>query len=138
MPVPRVKIDVFDKEGNKITVTLKGNITREKVLHVLDLVELLGGVSDSETQIPHRVAELTKFDKMKMLIEREFPIGWFSSQRIQTAYEESFNEPIGLSTVSTYLSRLARQGLLVRKGTLSKRLYRLKRSTSLTEQSIKF
>lgn len=127
MSYPRVKIDVFDKDGNKISISLEGNITRKKVLHVLDLIELLSGVSSTET-LSTKVRK-TKYDKLRVLIEREFPIGWFSSEQIHVAYEDAYIEPIGISTVSTYLGRLTNRGLLLRKGSRGRRMYRINRMT---------
>ncbi len=43
-------------------------------------------------------------------------------------YEDLLNEPIGLSTVSTYLSRLVDKGILIRSGSAASRKYKLKRS----------
>jgi len=134
MSYPRVKIDVFDKEGNKISISLEGNITRKKVLHVLDLIELLNGASSTETM--NTKPGKTKYDKLKVLIEREFPIGWFSSEEIHVSYEDTYIEPIGISTVSTYLSRLTNRGLLLRKGSRGKRTYRINRMT-INEQHLK-
>ncbi len=108
MSFPRVKIDVFDGDGNKISISLEGKITRNKVLHVLDLIELLGGVSGDE--MARERSGRTKFDKLKILVDREFSMKRFTSQQVHFAYEYSCNEPITLSTVSTYLSRLMKRG----------------------------
>ena len=134
MSYPRVKIDVFDKDGNKISISLEGHISRKKVLHVLDLIELLSGISSTETM--NTKAGQTKYDKLRILIEREFPIGWFSSEQTHTAYEDSYIEPIGISTVSTYLSRLTNRGFLSRKGSRGRRAYRINRMT-INEQQFK-
>ncbi len=127
MSYPRVKIDIFDKDGNKISISLEGNITRKKVLHILDLIELLSGASNSETLITK--PGKSKYDKLQFLIEKEFPISWFSSEQIHIAYEDSYVEPISISTVSTYLSRLTKHGFLLRKGSRGRRLYRIDRIT---------
>jgi len=134
MSYPRVKIDVFDKEGNKISISLEGNITRKKVLHVLDLIELLNGASSTETL--NSKPGKTKYDKLQVLIEREFPIGWFSSEQIHVAYEDSYIEPIGISTVSTYLGRLTKRGFLSRKGSRGRRAYHINRIT-INEHQLK-
>ena len=51
-----------------------------------------------------------------MVIQKSFPLVWFSSKDVQTIYEQELKEPVGLSTVSTYLSRMAGKGLLLRTG----------------------
>ena len=127
MSYPRVKIDIFDKDGNKISISLEGNITRKKVLHVLDLIELLSGTSSSETL--SMKSGKSKYNKLQFLIEKEFPLSWFSSEQIHVAYEDSYVEPIGISTVSTYLSRLTKNGFLLRKGSRGRRMYRVDRMT---------
>ena len=135
MPTNRVKINVNDEEGNKITISFEGKITRNKVLQVLDFVELLGG-----TNMPGEektVDFLSKFDKIQNVVERKFPIGWFTSQEVMVTYEDIFDEPIGLSTASTYLSRLVEKNILTRSGSPAERRYKLKRiSTSPEEHHI--
>jgi predicted transcriptional regulator len=41
---------------------------------------------------------------------------WFSSREVQTVFEQEFKEPIGLSTVATYLARMAGKRLLSKAG----------------------
>lgn len=125
MSARRVRIDLSDGEGNKITVTFQGRITRSKVLQLLDFLELLGGVPE---EVPKTVADLSKFEKLRSLVERKFPVGWFTSQEVMIAYEDAYDEPIGLSTVSTYLSRLASREVLTRGGSAAGRRYKLRRS----------
>ncbi len=134
MPARRVKIDVFDDKGNKVTIAIEGEVTRSKVLQVLDLVELLGGVPPLEPQEESVSGETSKLEKVRKVIERSFPVGWFTSRELQSAYEDLMNEPIGLSTVSTYLGRLALRGALVRAGSAVGRRYKLRRILSLQEK----
>ena len=124
MPVHRVKVDVNDGEGNKLSISFQGKITRGKLLQLLDFVELLGGVP---TGNPLDISTLSKFEKLKLLVESKFPVGWFTTQDAMIAYEDTYDEPMRLSTVSTYLSRLARKTVLQRGGTLAGRKYRLAR-----------
>jgi hypothetical protein len=124
MPVHRVKVDVTDGEGNKLSISFQGKITREKLLQLLDFVELLGGVPPGG---PLDLSTLSKFEKLKLIVESKFPVGWFTSQDAMIVYEDTYDEPMRLSTVSTYLSRLARKRVLQRGGTLAGRTYRLAR-----------
>lgn len=118
-----MRVDVSDEEGNRYTIAFEGNITRKKALCVLDIVELLGGVgSQRELKNP---TEVSKFDKIRSLIGRRFPIAWFSSNEVQVAYEEEIGEPISLSTVSTYLARMVKRGMLLRRGTFHALEYRV-------------
>jgi len=132
LPSNKVKVNINDEEGNKITISFEGKITRNKVLQVLDFVELLGGGSTSNEE--KTSSDSSKFDKIQNVIERKFPIGWFASQEVMIVYEDLLNEPIGLSTVSTYLSRLVDRGVLTKSGSAAERRYKLKRSQTTREE----
>ncbi len=125
MPARKVKIEVTADDGNKLTVVFEGKINRNKLLQVLDFVELLGGMPE---QVENKtLSSLSKFDKLHNIVNSKFRFGWFTSQEIMISYEDTFSEPIGLSTVSTYLSRLTRRGFLVRSGSFVERRYKLRR-----------
>ena len=47
MPARRMRVELFDSDGNRYSITFEGQITRDKALRLLDLVELLGGVPPS-------------------------------------------------------------------------------------------
>jgi len=125
MPVKKMRVEVFDGGGNRYTITFEGNVTREKALRLLDLVELLGGMPSVNPNLPETTSAYSKFDKLRSILEKHFPIVWFSSRDAQLVYEQKFKEPISLSTVSTYLSRLADRGVLAKSGTLNRRRYRI-------------
>ena len=133
MPARKLRVELYDWEGNKFTVTFEGRVTREKVIRLLDFVELMGGVSESDLSW-RDPSELTMFEKVKLLVERYFPLVWFKSTDVKFAYEQEFREPIKLSTVSTYLARLVERGFLVRRGPPNDRQYRI--ATELVRQII--
>lgn len=135
MPARRIKVDVFDAEGSKLTISFEGRITREKVLQLLDLTELLGGIPASNVDDEKSVSTMSKFEKMQLLLRKEFPVGWFSSQLVQSAYEKLFKEPTQISTVSTYLARLSGRGLLIRSRSPADRRYRLKRDLLIRKEA---
>lgn len=130
----KLKIEVHDGEGNTITVSFKGQLTRNKVLRILDFVELLGGVSSGRTTDRDPLYDLSKYEKLRLVIKRRFPIGWFTSHEALIAYEETVNEPIALSTVSTYLARLTSQTFLSRSGSYARRRYKIRRKSSVQEK----
>jgi hypothetical protein len=132
LPARRMRIEVFDSEGNKYSIAFEGQITRDKALRLLDLVELLGGVTASggNPGISAITGERSKYDKLLTLVQKHFPIVWFSSKDVQAAYEQEFKEPISLSTVATYLSRMASKGMLIKAGALNRLKYRLAISSS--------
>ena len=130
MPARKMRIELFDSEGNKYTVSFEGQITRDKALRLLDLVELLGGMPEGEALTVGNnplaaPTNLSKYDKVRIAIQKNFPLTWFSSRDAQTVYEQEFKEPISLSTVATYLSRMANKGLLLKTGSSNRLKYRL-------------
>lgn len=102
-------------------------MTRDKALRLLDLVELLGGMpggGNPGTGYTAPGTELSKYDKVRMIVQRHFPAIWFSSLEVQSVYEQELKEPISLSTVATYLSRLAAKGIILRTGSSNKLRYK--------------
>lgn len=124
MPAKKVRIEIFNN-GDRYTITFEGQVTREKALRLLDLVELLGGMPTVTPVTKISSSQLLKIDKVRSIAEKKFPIGWFSSRDVQMSYEEQFNEPIRLSTVSTYLSRLADRGVFTKEGKSNQKRYRI-------------
>lgn len=124
MPVKKMRVEVFDSGGNRYTITFEGNITREKALRLFDLIELLGGIPGGNPY-PKEPLASSKFDKLRAILEKHFPIVWFSSKDAQLVYEQELKEPISLSTVSTYLARMAERGLLTKNSTFNGMRYRL-------------
>jgi hypothetical protein len=120
VPARKIRVELFDSDGNRYTIAFEGQVTRDKALRLLDLVELLGGapgenpITTSNTPIPNH--SLTRFEKVQLVIQKNFPLIWFSSKEIQSTYEQELKEPVALSTISTYLSRMAVKGLLMRTG----------------------
>lgn len=129
MPARKMRVELFDGEGNKYTVSFQGQISREKALRLLDLVELLGGglSNAGNPELTQTVAnnELSKYEKVCTLVHRQFPMVWFTSREVQAAYEQEFKEPISLSTVATYFSRMANKGMLVKSGTSNRLKYKV-------------
>jgi ribosomal protein L35 len=134
MPARKMKVDVFDTGGNRYSITFEGQVTRDKALRLLEIVELLGGVPGGNPTESKSVSDMLKQDKVRFLVERNFPIVWFSSKEVQTVYERELKEPISLSTVSTYLSRLAERGFLSKTNSANKKRYRL--TTQFTQSAM--
>jgi hypothetical protein len=134
-----MRVELFDNEGNRYTVAFEGQITRDKALRLLDLVELLGGMpNDSANRAlenPAGGAALSRFGRLRSVIHKNFPLVWFSSRDIQSVYEQELKEPISLSTVSTYLSRMAGKGLLIRTGESNNLRY--KTVSTITQTAIR-
>ena len=123
MPAKRVRVDVFDGSGNRYTVTFEGQVTREKAVRLLDIVELLGGMPNMDSSFEG--PGTSKFDRVQLIIEKHFPMVWFSSKDVQSVFESELKEHVSLSTVSTYVARLVDRGLLAKSGTFNRWRYRI-------------
>lgn len=135
MPARKMRIELFDNEGNKYTIGFEGQISRDKALKLIDMVELLGGLSTGNVRSTPQLADgvrvyQTKCDKLFDLIRRNYASVWFTSNETRQAYEEEFKEPISLSTASTYLGRLNSRGLLSKSGSANSIRYRIPSVTS--------
>lgn len=128
MPARKMRVELFDTEGNRYSISFEGQVTRDKALRLLDLVELLGGGSGTGSNSAINIAvpssELSKYDRVRLVVQKHFPIVWFSSRELQTVYEQELKEPISLSTVATYLSRLAAKGIVSKIGPSNKLKYK--------------
>ncbi len=115
-----MRVELFDSDGNRYTIAFEGQVTRDKALRLLDLVELLGGTQGEAPMVNSGSAmqnrSLSRFEKVQQVIQKNFPLIWFTSKDIQSVYEQELKEPVTLSTISTYLSRMAVKGLLMRTG----------------------
>ncbi|MGA9387869.1 MAG: hypothetical protein WBV70_03475 [Candidatus Bathyarchaeia archaeon] len=128
MPARKIRVELFDSDGNRYTIAFEGQVTRDKAVRLLDLVELLGGMPNEGGNAGQKNsatgAELSKYEKIRTMIQRSLPLIWFSSKEVQNTYEQEFMEPIALSTVATYLSRLVVRGILVKTGALNNLKYK--------------
>ena len=139
MPAKKMRVELFDSEGNRYTVSFEGQITRDKALRLLDLVELLGGMPNETSN--HNTGNAvtgtvsSRFEKVRSVIQKTLPLIWFSSRDVQSAYEQELKEPITLSTVSTYLTRLTSKGWLLRTGEGNNLKYKL--ASNIPQATIK-
>ena len=109
----RIRIGMEDSDGAKYDIKLEGNVTREKVLKIFEMMDLMN-IEEEQT-------ETTNMDsvgsKIWFIVDKFFPIGKFTSTNILEKYEDEFNEPIKLSIISTYLSRFSSKGRVNRSRT---------------------
>jgi len=125
MPAKKFKVEVFDAEGNRYTLTFEGNVSRDKVLNLFDLMDLLGGTAEGDSGRRSTSSNGSKFDNLCLLVRRNFAFNWFCSKDVQKVYEQELNKPVSLSTVSTYLARMVNRGFLTRKGSANNMRYKL-------------
>ena len=109
----RVRVEFHDEDGTKYTIAAEGKLSRQKVMKIMDLMELADGETIDIAEPP---ADTTTFiGKLIDMIETTFPGVEFSSSDIAGTFEEKYNQPIPLSTVATYLSRLVDRNILKRQ-----------------------
>ena len=123
MTQKKIRINLEDSSGGKYKFDLEGNVTRDKVLKLFELMDVMDIEQEQETP---------NFDtlggKIWYIIENYFPTGRFTSSLVLQKYEDEYNEPdavyherkkepIKLSVVSTYLARFASQNKTKREKT---------------------
>ena len=100
MTKKQVRIDVEDNDGVKTKISIEGNVTREKVLKIFELMEMVNIEEHDNNPKTDTVG-----GKIWYLVGKYYPTGRFTSSEILERYEDEYNEPIKLSVISTYLSR---------------------------------
>ena len=101
-----------DSDGARYDIKLEGNVTREKVLKIFEMMDL---TNIEEEQEPTNMESVGS--KIWHIVDKFFPMGKFTSTNILEKYEDEFNEPIKLSVISTYLARFSSKGRVNRART---------------------
>ena len=94
-----------DADGARYDIKLEGNVTREKVLKIFEMMDLM---NIEEEEQPIKMDSIGS--KIWHIVDKFFPMGKFTSTNILEKYEDEFNEPVKLSIISTYLSRFTSKG----------------------------
>ena len=125
----RFKIELEDAEGSKYNLSLEGNVSKEKILKIVEFMDLLNiEPNGNDTNEIHRnTLPGSVGDKIWSLAEAKFPYGGFTSTDILELYEDQYNEPIKLSIISTYLSRYSERGRLARNRQGKEWIYKITR-----------
>jgi hypothetical protein len=140
----RIKIELEDAEGGKYNLSLEGNLSKDKIQKVLQLVESLNTTREESnneqeyhsSQSDNSYKNDIKSDKTNQsieskiwkLIENNFAYSSFTSSNIADSYEELYRDPIQLSLISTYLSRYFEKHKLIRTKRGKEWLYKLIRN----------
>lgn len=109
MAKKRIKIDLEDADGAKYNFSLEGNVTREKMLKIFELMDLFNIEEPQNEPILDSAGS-----KIWNIVDKYFPMGKFTSSKVLEKYEDDYGEPIKLSIISTYLSRFATKGKVER------------------------
>ncbi len=109
MAKKHIRIGMEDSEGARYDIKLEGNVTREKVLKIFEMMDLMNIEEDQGITNMDSVGA-----KIWNIIDKFFPIGKFTSTNILEKYEDEYDEPVKLSIISTYLSRFSTKGKIDR------------------------
>lgn len=109
MAKKRIRIDMEDADGARYDIKLEGNVTREKVLKIFEMMDLMNIEEEQETTNMDSIGS-----KIWHIVDKFFPIGKFTSTNILEKYEDEYNKPVKLSIISTYLSRFSTKGKIDR------------------------
>ena len=101
-----------DSDGARYDIKLEGNVTRDKVLKIFEMMDLMNIEEEQEVTNMDSVGS-----KIWHIVDKFFPMGKFTSTNILEKYEDEYNEPIKLSIISTYLSRFSTKGRVNRTRT---------------------
>ncbi len=108
MAKKRIRIDMEDSDGARYDIKIEGNVTRDKVLKIFEMMDLMN-IEEEQTVNIDSVGS-----KIWHIVDKFFPMGKFTSTTILEKYEDEFNEPVKLSVISTYLSRFSSKGRIDR------------------------
>ena len=104
----RIRINLEDNEGAKFKFDIEGNVTKDKVLKLFELMDLIN-IEEDQTPNLDSIG-----GKIWNVVENSFPAGKFTSSAVLEKYEDEYNEPIKLSVISTYLARFASRNRIER------------------------
>lgn len=121
-----VNVHLVKDDGTKADAEFEGEFTAESAIKFI--------LASSRTRIEPSIqmpassaagekGNLTLKERLEMFLRFEYPGVWFTSLNVKKHYESVYGR-IGLSTVSTYLARMARENILIRRGNRNQREYR--------------
>ena len=109
MKQKRIRINLEDADGAKFKFDIEGNVTKDKVLKLFELMDLMNIEEEQNTPDLDSIG-----GKIWNIIENSFPTGRFTSSTVLEEFEDEYNKPIKLSVVSTYLARFASRNKIQR------------------------
>jgi predicted transcriptional regulator len=141
----KIKIELEDDDGGKYNLSLEGNLSKDKVQKVLQLVESLNISKEdsiaSDTKPSYNpsnnnnnmLKDTNKIDpslnsiesRIWALIEKNFAFSSFTSSNVTDSYEILYGEKLQLSLISTYLSRYFEKNKLMRSKRGKEWIYKL-------------
>ena len=148
----KIKIELEDDDGGKYNLSLEGNLSKDKIQKVLQLVESLN-ISKEEFNVqtkPNTINNVVKNfnnnnnnnslhsieSKIWSLIENNFIYSSFTSSDIADSYQSVYNEQLQLSLISTYLSRYVEKNRLMRSKRGKEWVYKLIKLSKIVNENL--
>lgn len=129
----KINVEIIYDDGTKTVVSFEGSLVKERVLQMIEALDFQLTPTETSSRLTSQdfaqdIAllsdeTLTVKERLKLLLRYEYPGVWFTSKEAKAHYERVSGH-IPLSTVSTYLSRMHRAGILERRGSRAQREYR--------------
>jgi len=141
----KIKIELEDDDGGKYNLSLEGNLSKDKIQKVLQLVESLNVSKEESIPVTKPNYNFNANGNQKYtnninpslnsiesriwaLIENNFAFSSFTSSNIVESYESLYGEQLQLSLISTYLSRYHEKNKLMRSKRGKEWIYKLIRT----------
>lgn len=100
----RIKIELEDENGEKYNLSLQGNLSKEKIMNVIEFVQMFEKNS-IDNIFEHKESDIKLGSKLWNIITENFRYHTFTSSDLLRIYKDLYYESIQLSVVSIYLSR---------------------------------
>jgi len=133
-----VLVHIVKDDGTKADAEFEGEFPVISAIKFI-LATSKTGMEKTRMEIPQQTAitnivsesqTLTLKERLEMFLRFEYPRVWFTSLDVKKQYELVYGK-IGLSTVSTYLARMCRETILIRRGNRNQREYRFKDESNI-------
>ncbi|MGN6615213.1 MAG: hypothetical protein ACTHKC_09230, partial [Candidatus Nitrosocosmicus sp.] len=144
----KIKIELEDDDGGRYNLSLEGNLSKDKIQKVLQLVESLNISKEENSNLSNTDYGLSNNtlkninntnhnqnnnnhllnsieSKVWTLIQNNFAFSSFTSSNVADSYESNYGDQLQLSLISTYLSRYYEKGKLTRVKRGKEWLYKL-------------
>ena len=93
-----------DENGEKYNLSLQGNLSKEKIMNIIEFVEMFEKNS-MDNIFEHKESDIKLGSKLWNIITENFRYHTFTSSDLLRIYKDLYYESIQLSVISIYLSR---------------------------------
>ena len=93
-----------DENGEKYNLSLQGNLSKEKIMNVIEFVQMFEKNS-MDNIFEHKESDIKLGSKLWNIITENFRYHTFTSSDLLRIYKDLYYESIQLSVISIYLSR---------------------------------